>query len=428
MHLSLDFAENLRLNLVLAFKIFNNRKTDQVSSFLKESKGLSLYTRQRFLSLYHNKIIWRKFVQLFDNVPIYRQILTTKIKRNIWQSVRRVHISIFGFCLGYGLASGDQGMSFFGLNDPELESSLPEYEPGSLDAISHAQSLSIVALALGTACGVNWKQDVGPAMDLTVNVVKKFFQFLLGSAKNLPQVHRGLSSSVGDLSTRRSSSPVVDLQLSRALGYFRMVLEVFQWDSTHRNAFSWAFHLTHGIVREVLLLRNTSAVYKIVSCIRVLKLAERVLGLVYSSGSEKLSHLSGHEPPSQQRQDRQESGTKEREENLEGATVVDSSSVKATGSQDSDTNSLNLQAQQLSLCQTHLGGSWLLLYNFTSECCKKMQRRRSSLFSVQEGEGRGTFEKKIVELLCEIQEKLQILGVKIPSNTVAKQENVEGEF
>ena len=319
-------------------------------------------------------------------------------------------------------------MSFFGLNDPELESSLPEYEPGSLDAISHAQSLSIVALALGTACGVNWKQDVGPAMDLTVNVVKKFFQFLLGSAENLPQVHRGLSSSLGDLSTRRSSSPVVDLQLSRALGYFRMVLEVFQWDSTHRNAFSWAFHLTHGIVREVLFLRNTSAVYKIVSCIRVLKLAERVLGLVYSSGSEKLSQVPGHEPPSHQRQDQQETGTKEREEDLEGATVVDSLSVKATGSQDSDKNSLNLHAQQLSLCQTHLGGSWLLLYNFTSECCKKMQKRRSSLFSVQEGEGRGTFEKKIVELLCEIQEKLQILGVKIPSNTVAKQENVEGEF
>ena len=87
-------------------------------------------------------------------------------------------------------------MSFFGLNDPELESSLPEYEPGSLDAISHAQSLSILSLALGTACGANWKQDIGPAMDLTVNVVKKFFQFLLGSPESIPQVHssaRGLS-------------------------------------------------------------------------------------------------------------------------------------------------------------------------------------------------------------------------------------------
>ena len=320
-------------------------------------------------------------------------------------------------------------MSFFGLNDPELESSLPEYEPGSLDAISHAQSLSIVALALGTACGVNWKQDVGPAMDLTVNVVKRFFQFLLSSAESIPQVHstaRGFSSSVGDLSTRRSSSPVVDLQLSRALGYFRMVLEVFQWDSTHRNAFAWAFHLTHGIVREVLLLRDTSALYKIVSCMRVLKLAERVLSVVYSS-SEKVSHLPGHEP-SRQRQDQQESGTKEREENLEGAATVDSPSVEATGSLDSDTNSLNLDAQQLSLCQTHLGGSWLLLYNFTSECCKKMQRRRGSLFSVQDGESKGTVEKKMVELLCEIQEKLQMLGVKIPINTVAKRENVEGEL
>lgn len=392
------------------------------------------------MCFYHNKIIWRQLaphfavlctfdVQLFDNVLIYRQILTTKIERNIWQSVGRVNFSFFGFCLGYGLASGDQGMSFFGLNDPELESSLHEYEPGSLDAISYAQNLSIVALALGTACGVNWKQDVGPAMDLTVNVVKKFFQFLLGSAEGIPQLHSSARGfSVGDLSTRRSSSPVVDLQLSRALAYFRIVLEVFQWDSTHRNAFAWAFHLTHGIVREVLLLRDTSAVYKIVSCIRVLKLAERVLGLVYTSSSEKLSHLPGHEPPSQQRQDQQESTTKEREENFEGATVVNSPSVKATGSLDSDTNSLNLHAQQLSLCQTHLGGSWLLLYNFTSECCKKMQRRRSSLFSAQDGESKGTVEKKMVELLCEIQEKLQMLGVKIPSNTVVKQENVEGEL
>lgn len=322
-------------------------------------------------------------------------------------------------------------MSFFGLNDPELESSLPEYEPGSQDAISHAQSLSIVALALGTACGVNWKQDVGPAMDLTVNVVKKFFQFLLGSTESIPQVHssaRVLSSSIGNLSTRRSSSPVVDLQLSRALAYFRMVLEVFQWDSTHRNAFAWAFHLTHGIVREVLLLRDTSTVYRIVSCIRVLKLAERVLGLVYSSGSEKVSHLPSHGPPSQQKQYKQEFGTKEREENLEGAAVVDSPSDKAAASLDTGTNGLNLDTQQLSLCQTHLGGSWLLLYNFTSECCNKMHRRRSSLFAVQDGESRGTVEKKMVELLCEIQEKLQMLGVKIPSNAVAKQENVEGEF
>lgn len=318
-------------------------------------------------------------------------------------------------------------MSFFGLNDPELESSLPEYEPGSPEAISHAQSLSIVALALGTACGVNWKQDVGPAMDLTVNVVKKVFQFLLGSAEIIPQLHssaRGFSSSVGDIPNRRSSSPVVDLQLSRALAYFRMVLEVFQWDCTHRNAFSWAFHLTHGIVREVLFLRDTSSVYKIVSCIRVLKLAERVLGVVYSPGSVKVSHGA----PSQVRQDQQESGTKESEENLEGAAVIDSPSEKAAPLLDSDTNSLNLDTQQLSLCQTHLGGSWLLLYNFTSDCCKKMQRRRSSLFSAQDGESKGTVEKKMVELLCEIQEKLQMLGVKIPSNTVSKQENVQGEF
>ena len=322
-------------------------------------------------------------------------------------------------------------MSFFGLNDPELESSLPEYEPGSPEAISHAQSLSIVALALGTACGVNWKQDVGPAMDLTVNVVKKFFQFLLGSAEITPQLHssaRGFSSSVGDIPTSRSSSPVVDLQLSRALAYFRMVLEVFQWDSTHRNAFAWAFHLTHGIVREVLLLRDSSSVYKIVSCKRVLKLAERVLGVVYSSGSVKVSYSLGDGAPSQERQDQQDSGTKEREENLEGAAVVNSPSEKAVTSLDSDTNSLNLDTQHLSLCQTHLGGSWLLLYNFTSDCCKKMQRRRSSLFSVQDGESKGRVEKKIVELLCEIQEKLQMLGVKIPSNTVSKQENVQGEF
>ncbi|XP_078354068.1 uncharacterized protein LOC144638717 isoform X1 [Oculina patagonica] len=317
---------------------------------------------------------------------------------------------------GYGLASGDQGMSFFGLSDPELESSLPEYEPGSLDAISHAQSLSIVALALGTACGVNWKQDVGSAMDLTINVVTKFFQFLLQSPESI-------SSSIGDLSKRRSSSPVVDSQLSKALAYFRMVLEVFQWDSTHRNAFAWAFHLTHGIVREVLLLRDASIVYRVATCMRVLKLAERVLNLVYSSGSEKMPHLPSH-GSSQPAKFKQEAATKRKEEDLEGA--VGGASDNITGSQDHDTNASNLDTQQqLTLCQTHLGGSWLLLYNFTSESCKKMQRRRSSLFSVQEGESRGTAEKKMVELLCEIQEKLQTLGVKIPSNAVEKKENVE---
>lgn len=322
-------------------------------------------------------------------------------------------------------------MSFFGLSDPELESSLPEYEPGSLDAISHAQSLSIVALALGTACGVNWKQDVGSAMDLTVNVVTKFFQFLLRSPESIQQLHssaRALSSSIGDLSKRRSSSPVADSQLSKALAYFRMVLEVFQWDSTHRNAFAWAFHLTHGIVREVLLLRDASTVYRVVSCMRVLKLAERVLNLVYSSGSEKMPHLPSHGSSSQERQFKQESATKREEEDLEEG-AVGGTSDKAAGSQDHDTNASNLDAQQqLTLCQTHLGGTWLLLYNFTSESCKKMQRRRSSLFSVQEGESRRTIEKKMVELLCEIQEKLQTLGVRIPSNAVEKKENIESEF
>ena len=328
-------------------------------------------------------------------------------------------------------------MSFFGLSDPELESSLPEYEPGSLDAISHAQSLSIVALALGTACGVNWKQDVASAMDLTVNVVTKFFHFLLRGAESISQLHnsaRALSSSIGDLSKRRSSSPVVDSQLSKALAYFQMVLEVFQWDSTHRNAFSWAFHLTHGIVREVLLLRDASIVYRVASCMRALKLAERVLNLVYSSDTEKMSRLPNHESSSQERQFKQESDTKNKETDLvEGA--VGSTSEKTTGSQDHDTKTTGSQdhvkldvQQQLTLCQTHLGGSWLLLYNFTSESCKKMQRRRSSLFSVQEGESRGTVEKKLVELLCEIQEKLQTLGVRIPSNAVTEKESVEGEF
>ena len=322
-------------------------------------------------------------------------------------------------------------MSFFGLSDPELESSLPEYEPGSLDAISHAQSLSIMALALGTACGVNWKQDVGPAMDLTVNVVTKFFHFLLRSTDSTSQLHssdRALSSSIGDLSKSRSSSPVVDSQLSKALAYFRMVLQVFQWDSTHRNAFSWAFHLTHGVVREVLLLRDASVVYRVTSCMRVLRLAERILSLVYSSGGEKMSSMPSHGATSQERRYKQDSSTKREEEDLqEGA--IGSTSDKISGSQDNDTNASNLETQQqLTLCQIRLGGSWLLLYNFTSESCKKMQRKRSSLFSAQEGESRGAVEKKMVELLCEIQEKLQALGVKIPSSAAAEKENVEGKF
>lgn len=325
------------------------------------------------------------------------------------------------------MASGDQGMSFFGLSDPELESSLPEYAPGSPDAISHAQSLSIVALALGSACGGNWKPDIAPAMDLTVNVIIKFFQYLLRNAENIPQTHsssKTLSSSIDDLSKRRSSSPVGDVQLSRALMFFRMVLEVFQWDSCHRNIFAWAFHLTHGIVREVLLLRDTSAVYRVTSCMRVLKLAERVLNLIYSSSSEKVADLPSYGSSSQQ--SKEESPMKRNDEDLEGG-AVGGTSDKTAVPLDNDTNALNMDTQQRTVCQTHLSGSWLLLYNFTSESCKKMHRRRSSLFSVQEGENKGTVEKKMVELLCEIQEKLQLLGVKIPSNVV-KKENVEGEF
>ena len=314
-------------------------------------------------------------------------------------------------------------MSFFGLNDPELESSLPEYTPGSLDAISHAQSLSIIALAVASACGVNWKQDVGSAMDFTVNVVIKFFQFLLRNVDNIPQSHssaRALSSSLGDLSNRRSSSPVLDSQLSKALMYFRMVLEVFQWDSTHRNLFSWAFHLTHGIVREILLLKDASVFYRVTSCMRVLKLAERFLNVAYSSASEKLSDLPTNGSPSQQRQVKHESDSRN---DLEGASGPE----KTAALPEKEENISNLNTQQRTVCETHLSGSWLLLYNFTSDGCKKMQRRRSSLFSAQDGETRGNVEKQMVEILCKIQEKLQLLGVRIPIDATTKAENVESQ-
>lgn len=378
-------------------------------------------------------------------------------------------------CLGYGLASGDQGMSFFGLSDPQLETSLPEYIPGSLDAISHAQSLSIVALALGSACGVNWKREIGPAMDLTVNVVVKVFQFLLRSANTsqLRSFTKALSSSSGNLTKRRSSSPVVDSQLSKALVYFRMILEVFQWDSCHRNVFTWAFHLTHGVVREILLVRDASVVYRVTSCMRVLKLAERVLSLVYSSSNETLPSAPNVEPDLQSvlvkqesdqakqeyqqvEQEKQESEqvSQETGQDKPDAEVVkqerelvqqefkelkqDSSrtvkeedcetNVLEDGTLDKDRSEFTSQPQKQTVTQTQLSGSWLLLYNFTSENCKKMQRRRSSLFSGQEGESRRSVEKRMVELLCEIQEKLQALGVRIPTNAGAEKESIEGEF
>lgn len=371
-------------------------------------------------------------------------------------------------------------MSFFGLTDPELENTLPEYTPGSLDAISQAQSLSIVALALGAACGVNWKREVGPVMDLTVNVVISVFQFLLRTSENTGQLRshtKALSSSTGDLTKRRSSSPVVDTQLSKALVYFRMVLEVFQWDSCHRNVFAWAFHLTRGIIREILLLREAGIVYRVTSCMRVLKLAERVLNLVYSSRNETVPGVASAEQVTQESeqekkessQDKQEFGQDKLESELSGQDSEqgqqesgqfkqelgqdkpespldkqESKEVKQEPSRqgkegnslkeasedvtlDNSANALNSQSQQHSLAQTHLNGSWLLLYNFTSESCKKMQRRRSSLFSVQEGESRSSGEKKMVELLCEVQEKLQALGVRIPTNGTAAKENVEGE-
>ena len=358
-------------------------------------------------------------------------------------------------------------MSFFGLNDPEVESSLPEYTPGSLESISHAQSLSIVALALGSACGVNWKREVGPAMDLTVKVVIKVFQFLLRSTENNGQPHsynKALSSSVGDLTKGRSPSPVADSHLSRALVYFHMLLEVFQWDSCHRNVFAWAFHLTHGIVREILLLRDLGVVYRVTCCIRVLKLAERVLNLVYSSKSEQMPNEHSSKPPLgtlvkresvQVRQDA-EQVTQESEEDkpqsehlqpksdlvkpdyelvkqdFEPAKHVseqaEQESNRRRKDDDSEKVSENPQTEQQTVAQTHLSGSWLLLYNFTSQSCMKMQKRRTSLFSVQEGENRGSVEKKMVALLCDIQEKLQMLGVRIPTNAGTAKENIQGEF
>ena len=316
-------------------------------------------------------------------------------------------------------------MSFFGLHDPELDSSPPEYTPGSLDAISRAQSLSIIALALGSACGMNWKQDVGPAMDLTVNVVIKFFQFLLRNSDCIPQSlrsARALSSSPGDLSKRRSPSPVLDSQLSKALLYFRTALEVFQWDATHRNVFSWAFHLTHGIVKEILLLRDSSVVYRVSNSMRVLRLAERLLNLSYSSSSEKVSDLPINRS-AQESQVNLGADLKRIQDDVNKAAESQGTAA-LTGN---DGSISNLDAHQRTVCQTHLTGSWLLLYKFTSDVCKKMQKRRTSLFSAQEGETRGSIETQMVELLCKIQEKLQLLGVRIPSDYTSKPENVEGQ-
>lgn len=309
-----------------------------------------------------------------------------------------------------------------------------------------------MALALGSACGVNWKREVGPAMDVTVNVVIKLFQLLLRGSENNTQLRshtKALSSSVSDLTKRRSSSPIADSQLSRALSYFRMVLEVFQWDSCHRNVFAWAFHLTHGVVREILLLRDTSVVYRVTCSVRVLKLAERVLNLVYSLSNRSLMEVPSSElaleielvkqeseQASQETgQVKQEFGVDKQESRLD---KQDSELVKQESKQVEQESSRKLKEEDLEKDisedstlgkgQSHLSGSWLLLYKFTSESCKKMQRRRSSLFSAEEGEGKTSVEKRMVELLCEIQEKLQTLGVRIPANAGTEKEDVESKF
>lgn len=329
---------------------------------------------------------------------------------------------------------------------------MPEYIPGHPDAISHAQGLSIVALALGTACGVNWKREVGSAMDLTVKVMVKVFQVLLRSSENVAQL-RSFSepfSSPGDLAKRRSPSPVGDRNLSRALVYFRLSLEVFKWDSGHRNVFAWAFHFTHGIIKEILLLRDASVVYRITCCLRVLKIAERVLNLVYTSKSEDSSDLQGSEPPSQnllqqesekvglEKQDPREDtpGSKPDEQESDlvkpGSKLVkqdaEAPAIEMKGKDSENEVSESSHTQQQTVAQTHLSGSWLLLYNFTSESYKRMQRRRTSLFSAHESESRGSVEQKMVELLCEIQEKLQMLGVRIPMNSGAAKGNIVGKL
>lgn len=51
----------------------------------------------------------------------------------------------------------------------------------------------------------------------------------------------------------------------------------------------------YGVVREVLFFRDMNVVYKIISCIWVLKLVECVFGFVYLLGSEKMLYLLGYE-------------------------------------------------------------------------------------------------------------------------------------
>lgn len=359
------------------------------------------------------------------------------------------------------MATLDQGMSFFGLNDPELESSQPEYNPGSLDAISHAQSLSIMALGLGSACGVNWKRGTGPAMDLIVKVITNLFQYLLWSSGNKAQLlshTKALSSSTGDLAKLQGSSPLADSpQLSRALRYFRMVLEVFQWDSYYRNVFSWAFHLTHGIVKEILLVRDASVVYRITSCMQVLKLAERLLGLVYSSSGTVTDVVSSDGSQFKQEMeqeaglvkqelitsnqdvifDKQESGQdKEKSERIEKEITQgdqESNLIQEVVSErkvvESIPPSVNSKSHSQSLTQTHFSGTWLMLYNFASQNYRQFQKKMASLSTAQEVDSKvRNVEKKMIELLCEIQEKLQVLGQRIPYNCCTDRENVDGEF
>ena len=215
--------------------------------------------------------------------------------------------------------------------------------------------------------------------------------------------------------------------------------------------FAWAFHFTHGIIKEILLLRDASVVYRITCCLRVLRIAERVLNLVYTSKSEDTSDLRGSEPPSQNllqqesekvglekqepredtpgsKPDIQESDLVKPESKLVKQDAEAEQAIERKGKDSENEVSESSQTQQQTIAQTHLSGSWLLLYNFTSESYKRIQRRRTSLFSAQESESRGSVEQKMVELLCEIQEKLQMLGVRIPMNSGAAKENIVGKL
>ena len=327
------------------------------------------------------------------------------------------------------MASGEQGMSLFGLESMEPNEQLVAIvAPGSREAVLCAQNISLMALALGCASGANWKKDMISAMDITLTSTVKILQMLLrsneGAASQRKYSLKMIPRSLREFAAEGPSADSSRVRLQEALKFFRMVIELFQWDRTHKNVFPWAVRLTHGLVRELLMTVDVPDASKISGCVCVLALSERVLRRVYclSPESHPVQQRRQELPTATAAKPLHEEGSAEREGSMTRAQKTDEHEVDAKDESASD------QRQQTRV-GAHLSGPWLLLYNYTSTACRKLFKKTSgySLQALHEGRKGTPPEQQLVTLLCQIQEKLQEFGVKIPSHSSVEKGGVTGK-